>query len=337
MGENIMDRRTFLKSAAGFPNLIAGAATLPATSRITWAQAYPTRPITLIVPAPAGGAVDVIGRLVAERMRGALGRPIIIENVGGADGSIGVGRTARARPDGYTICLGIHDHFVLNGGFYSLPYDLLNDFEPIAPLATGPLALVARKTMPAVDLRELIAWLMERPNQASAGMNTLGFRLVAARFQKQTGTQFTIVPYRAVVTLIGDLLAGQIDLVFGTLMTHLPLLRAGSEKIYAVTGERRSPLVPDIPTFAEMGLSAVTYTNWYALFAPKGTPKDIVGKLNQAAVAALADSAVRSRLDELGYDAFPREQQTPEALAALQKGDAEKWWPIIKEFGIRAE
>ena len=191
--------------------------------------------------------------------------------------------------------------------------------------------------MPAQNLSELIAWLKTHPNQASAGMNTLGFRLSALRFQEQTGTQFNIIPYRAAGSVIGDLVAGQIDLAIGTLTTHLPMLRAGSEKAYAVQAETRSSLAPDIPTFAEMGLPALTYTSWYGLFAPKGTPKDIIGKLSAAAVEALADPAVRSRLVELGYEPFPRDRQTPEALAALQKADAEKWWPIIKALGITAE
>ncbi len=323
-------RRQFLR-------LAAGAAALPVLSRIASAQAYPTRPITMIVPFPAGGATDVIARIMAERMRGALGQPVIIENIGGADGSVGVGRTARARPDGYTICLGIDGTFVLNAAFYSLPYDVLNDFVPISPLATGPTILVGRKTMPARDLGELIAWLKAHPDEASVGMNTLGFRLVAARFRKLSGTRFTIVPYRAAGSLIGDLVAGQIDLGIGTLTSHLPLVQAGSEKAYAVTGDTRSALAPDIPTFAQMGLPAMAYTNWYGLFAPKGTPKEIVAKLSAAAVEALADPAAKSRLAELGYEAFPRERQTPEALAALQRADADKWWPIIRELGLKAE
>ena len=317
--------------------MAVSAAALPVLPRVARAQAYPSRPVTMIVPFPAGGATDVIARIMAERMRGPLGQPIVIENVGGADGSIGVGRTARARPDGYTICLGIDATFVLNGAFYSLPYDLLNDLTAISPLATGPIILVARKTMPAEDLRELIAWLKAHPNQASAGMNTLAFRLVAALFQKETGAQFAIIPYRAAPSLMGDLMAGQIDLAFGTLTSHLPLVRAGSEKAYAVAGEARTALAPDIPTFAEMGLPALTYANWYALFAPRGTPKEIISKLSAASVEALADPAARSRLAELGYEAFPRERQTPEVLAALQKADAERWWPIMKELGLKAE
>jgi len=323
-------RRNFLR-------LAAGVAALPALTRIMWAQAYPARPITMVVPFPAGGATDVLARLMVERMRGPLGQPIVIENIGGADGSVGVGRTARARPDGYTICLGVDTTFVLNGAYYSLPYDVLNDFEPISALVTGPIVLVARKTLPAESLSELIAWLRAHPNQASAGMNALVIRLVAARFQKETGTQFTIVPYRAAGALVGDLVAGQIDFAFGTLTTHLPQIRAGRYKVYGVGGETRSALAPEIPTFAEMGLPAITFSNWFALFAPKGTPKDIIGRLSAAAADGLADPATRSRLAELGYEAFPRERQTPEALAALQRADAEKWWPIIRELGLKPE
>jgi tripartite-type tricarboxylate transporter receptor subunit TctC len=325
-----LPRRRFLR-------LAMSAAALPVLARTAIAQGYPARPITMIVPFPAGGANDVIARIVAERMREPLGQRIVIENVGGADGSIGVGRLARARPDGYTICLGIDGSFVLNGAFYSLPYDLLNDFAPITLVASGPVVLMGRTTLPAKDLGELIAWLKAHPGQASAGMNTLGFRLLAARFQQQTGTQFTIVPYRAAPAAIEDLVAGRIDLVFGTLTSHLPQLRAGREKAYAVVDEQRSALAPDIATFAEAGLPALTYTNWYGLFAPKGLPKDIVAKLNMAVVEALADPAVRSRLSEVGYEVFPRERQTPEALAALQKADAAKWWPVIRELGLKAE
>jgi tripartite-type tricarboxylate transporter receptor subunit TctC len=191
--------------------------------------------------------------------------------------------------------------------------------------------------MPAENLSELIAWLKAHPGQASAGMNTLTSRLVAALFQKQTGTQFTVVPYRAAGSLNGDLVAGQIDLAFASLAGLLPLLRAGSGKAYAVSSETRSALAPDIPTFTEMGLPELSYTNRYGLFAPRGTPKDIVGKLSAMAVDALSDPGVQSRLAELGYEPFPRERETPEALGALQKSDAEKWWPIIKQLGINAE
>jgi len=320
-----------------FLRLAPGAAACAVLPRVALAESYPARPIRLIVPFPAGGAADLLGRIVGERMRAALGQPVIIENIGGADGSIGVGRVARAQPDGYTICLGNDTTLMLNGALYSLPYDVLDDFVPIAPLATGPIVVAARKTMPGENLRDLIAWLKAHPNQASAGMNSLSFRLLAEVLEQQTGTQFVIVPYRAAAAVVTDLVAGQIDLAVGTLTTHLPQLRAGSEKAYAVGGETRSPLAPDIPTFAEMGLAALTYSNWYGLFAPSGTPKDIIDKLSAAASAALADPSARSRLAELGLETFPRERQSPEALAALQKAGAEKWWPTIRELGLKAE
>jgi tripartite-type tricarboxylate transporter receptor subunit TctC len=316
--------------------LAAGAAALPALSLIASAQSYPTRPITMIVPFAAGGPTDVVGRVLAERMRALLGQPVIIENVSGADGSIGTGRASRARPDGYTIDLGNKDTHVLNGAFYSLPYDVWNDFAPISPLVTLRGFLFARKAMPARDLKELIAWLKANPNKASMGVPAASGRLLAAFFQKETGTQFAKVPYRGNAPAMQDLLAGQIDLFYGT-PDQLPLMRAGSIKAYAVSSDMRMVLAPDIPTFAEMGLPALSYSLWFGLFAPKSTPTDIIGKLNAAAVEALADPAVQSRFADLGLDVFPRERQTPEALGALVKADAEKWWPIIKEFGIKAE
>jgi tripartite-type tricarboxylate transporter receptor subunit TctC len=292
----------------------------------------------MIVSVPAGGTMDAMGRVLAERMRKSLGQPIIIENIGGADGSIGAGRIARARPDGYTIELGYRSNHVLNGAFYLLPYDVLNDFAPITPLVTIVGALFARKTMPAKDLNELIAWLKANPNKASMGTISSAGRLGAAFFQKQTGTQFTLVPYRGEAPAMQDLVAGHIDLSFGTL-SQLPLIRTGSIKAYAVGGETRLALAPDIPTFGEMELPALSdsATSWFGFFAPKGTPKDVVGKLNAAAGQALNDPAVRTQLGDLGLEIFSRERQTPEALGALVKADAAKWWPIIKEFAIKAE
>jgi tripartite-type tricarboxylate transporter receptor subunit TctC len=212
---------------------------------------------------------------------------------------------------------------------------VLNDFAPISPLVTLSSVLYARKTLPAKDLKELIAWLKANPNKASAGVTAANQRLLAAFFQKETGTQFALVPYRGNAPAVQDLAAGQIDLWFGA-PEQLPLMRAGSIKAYAVTSDTRLAVAPDIPTFAEMGLSAFSYSAWSGLFAPRGTPRDIIGKLNAAAVEALAETAVRSRFVQFGFEVFPRERQTPEALGALVKADAEKWWPIIKELGIKA-
>jgi tripartite-type tricarboxylate transporter receptor subunit TctC len=319
-----------------FLHLAAGAAALPTVSRIAAAQTYPTRPITMIVPFAAGGTTDVIGRVLAARMRDSLKQSVIIENVSGADGSIGTGRAARARPDGYTIDLGIGSTHVMNGAVYSLPYDVLNDFEPVSPIVTNPLILFARKMMPANDLNELIAWLKANPNKASAAVTAVINHLLIELFKKETRTQLTLVPYRGGAPPIQDLVAGQIDLFFIP-PDALPLMRAGSIKAYAVTSDTRLAAAPDIPTFREMGLPALSHSEWCGLFAPKGTPKDVVGKLNAAVVEALAEPAVQSRLAEIGAEIFPRERQTPEALRALQKAGAEKWWPIIKEFGIKVE
>jgi tripartite-type tricarboxylate transporter receptor subunit TctC len=324
-----LPRRKFLRFAGA-------AAIAPAFPRIATAQTYPTRPITIVVPFPAGGNVDVVGRVLADRMRGSLGQPIIVENVSGANGSIGVGRVARARPDGYTIDLGFLGGHVQNGAFYSLPYDVLNDFEPISPLVATPYVIFARKTMPANDLRELVVWLKANPDKASAAIVTVGVHLVTAFFQKETGTQFALVPYRGTAPAMQDLVAGQIDLSFD-LPVQLPLMRAGSIKALAVTSDTRLAAAPDIPTIGEMGLPALASSTWFGLFAPRGTPRDIIAKLNAAAVEALADPTVRSRFVALGLEIFPRERQTPEALGALVKADAEKWWPIIKELGIKAE
>jgi len=306
-------RRQFLQFAGA-------AVATPAASRIASAQTYPTRPISIIVTVGAGGFNDVVVRVLAERMRGPLGQPIIIENVTGAEGSIGAGRVARARPDGYTIVLGFFGSHVVNGAYYSLRYDVINDFAPIAPLVTFPLVLFARKTMPAQNLKELIAWLKANPNGASAGTFAAGQRLLCAFFRNETKTQFTLVPYRGDAAAMQDLTAGQIDLLFYSL-DSLPLARSGSIKAYAVTSDTRSVLAPEIPTMAEIGLPAVSYSTWMGFFAPKGTPRDVILKLNAATVQALADPAVRSRFADLGMEVFPLEKQTPEALAALQKAD----------------
>lgn len=300
------------------------------------AQPFPTRPVTMIVPAAAGGPLDVIARVLSEPIRGSLGQPVVIENVGGADGSIGTGRAARARPDGYTIEVGFMGGNVLNGAFYSLPYDPLNDLIPISPLASTPLVLFASRGVPARDLSELIAWLKANPGKASAGIASIERRLIAALFQKETGTHFALVPYRGTAPALQDLVAGQIDLLIDTAI-QLPLVRAGSIKAYAVTSDTRMPLAPDIPSFSDSGFRTLSYSQWFGLFAPRGTPPDIIEKLNLATTDALADPAVRNRFDELGLEIFPRDQQTASKLREMVEADAKKWWPIIKELRIKAE
>jgi tripartite-type tricarboxylate transporter receptor subunit TctC len=321
-----------------FLALTAGAAALPAISRIAWAQSYPTRPITIMVPFPPGGATDVIARNLAERMKVSLGQPVIIENVTGAGGTIGTGRVARASPDGYTLDLGHGQTHVTNGAAYALQYDVVNDFEPIALVSTTPLLLLARKTMPADDLKGLIAWLKSNPDKASMGGVTGGLLHIAGVFfQKQTGTLFGFVPYRGGAPNLQDVVAGQIDLAILDPTTSLTQVRAGLVKAYAVLAKVRLAAAPDIPTVDEAGLPGFYASLWHGLWAPKLTPPTIITKLNAAVVDALADPGVRARLANLGQEIFPRDQQTPEALRAFQKAEVERWWPIIKEAGIKAQ
>jgi tripartite-type tricarboxylate transporter receptor subunit TctC len=327
-----LPRRRFLR-------LAASAAALPAVARIAAAQAYPSRPITMIVPFPPGGLTDLIARVLAEGMRAALGQTIVIENVGGATGSIGTGRVARAAPDGYTLVVGIWNTHVANGATYTLQYDIVKDFEPIVLLADAPLLLVARKITPANDFREFIAWLKANPDKAS--MATIGAgspgHLLGLVMQQETGARFGLVAYRGAGPAMQDVVGGQIDAMFANTATALPSAVAGSVKAYAVTAKKRIAAAPDIPSVDEAGLPSLTFSLWSGLFAPRGTPKDIIDRLNAAAVSALADPGTRQKLAAQGFEFPPREQQTPQALAAYQQAEIEKWWPIIKAAGIKGE
>jgi tripartite-type tricarboxylate transporter receptor subunit TctC len=327
-----LPRRRFLQ-------LASGAAALPAFSAIASEQAFPTRPVTIVVPFAAGGSIDTVARVVAEGMRESLGQPVIVENVSGAAGNLGVGRVARAVADGYTIVAGFWGTHVVNGAIYALPYDVLNDFEPIQLTSRNLQVIVARKTMPPNDLKNLVAWLEDNPDAAAAGTAGVGSppHIFGVFFKRATATRFRFVPYRGGAPEMQDLVAGQIDLMIADQTTSLPQARAGNIRAYAVTGQKRLATAPDIPTVDEAGLPGFYCSVWNALFAPRGTPKDIVAKLNASAVKALAGPAVRQRAAELGQQIVPRDEQTPEALAVLQRAEIEKWWPMIKAAGIRAE
>lgn len=310
-----------------------------ATASDARADTFPSRPITIVVPFPAGGPTDTVARVLAEPMRVALGQAIIIENVTGAAGTIGTGNVARAAPTGYTLSVGFLGTHVLNGALYKLPYDVLQDFEPIALLASNPQLIVAKRAMPAKDLRELIGWLKANPDKASQGTAGVGSpaHVSGAFFQSATGTRFAFVPYRGAAPAMQDLIGGQVDLMFDQASNSLPHVRNGEIKVYAVTANTRLAAAPEIPTVDEAGVPGFYASVWTGMWAPKGTPRDVIGKLNTAVVTALADPRVRQRFTDLGQEIVPRDQQSPEALHAFQKAEIDKWWPIIKAAGIKAE
>jgi tripartite-type tricarboxylate transporter receptor subunit TctC len=303
------------------------------------AQPYPSRPVTMVVPFAPGGPTDTIARILAEHMRRLLGQPIIVENVSGAGGSIGVGRVARATPDGYTLCVGNLSSHVMNGAVYTLQYDVIADFAPVALLSFQPLLIVARKSMPANDLRELVAWLKANPGKATLGIQGVGTagHVFAVFFYTETGTSVQLVPYRGAGPAMQDLVAGQIDFMIDTPTNSLPQVRGGNIKAYAVTDGVRLPSAAEIPTVDEAGLPGFHFSFWQALWAPKGTPTNIIDKLNSAVVGSLAEVTVRQRFAEQGQEIPPPAQQTPKALAAYHKAQVDKWWPIVKATNIKAE
>jgi tripartite-type tricarboxylate transporter receptor subunit TctC len=321
-----------------FLHLAAGAGVLPVIPRIAAAQSYPSRPIVMIVPYPAGGGADVVARVTAERMRAFLGQPIIIENVGGASGGTGTARVARAAPDGYTLGVGNWSTHVVNAAVSALSYDVLKDFKPVAMTIRFPLLIVANNALPANNLTQLIAWLHANPDKATAGTTGVGSsgHLAGILFQNMTDTRFQHVPYRGNALALQDLVAGRIDLIFSD-QSALALVRAGTVRALAVTWSNRLPAAPDIPTADEAGLAGFSVTSWNGIFAPRDTPEDVIYKLNSAVVSTLADPGVVQKLADLGYEVPPRDQQMPGALGAVQKADIEKWWPIIKAAGIKSE
>jgi tripartite-type tricarboxylate transporter receptor subunit TctC len=303
------------------------------------AQTYPSRPITVVVPFPAGGPTDAIVRILGERMRVSLGQPLVVEYVTGAAGSIGVGRVARAAPDGYTMVIGHLATHVMNAAVYPLTYDVVKDFAPVVRLPSNTFFLVSKSAVPANNLSELIAWVKANQGMVSFGMpgaNTLP-HIAGITFQNMTGTRFAFVPYRGAAPAMQDLIAGQIDLMVDQVQNSLAHVRAGRIKAYAVTAPSRAPAAPDIPTVDEAGLPGLHVALWYGFWLPAATPPDIVAKLNAAVVDAYADPGVRARLAELDLEIPPRDQQTPAALAALQKAEIEKWWPIVKAAGLKPE
>jgi tripartite-type tricarboxylate transporter receptor subunit TctC len=303
------------------------------------AQTYPSRVITIVVPYPAGGPTDAIARILADRMKDALGQRVIIENISGAGGSIGVGRVARAAPDGYTLAIGHVQTHVFNAATMNLPYDVVNDFEPISLIANTPIWIISKKSLPADDLKGFIAWLKMENGKATMGSVGVGGPTdVAARiFGKATGTTFQIAPYRGGAPMLQDLLGEHIDFVFGQAGAQLAVFRAGQIKAYAMLSAKRWWAAPEVRTLDELGVPDIHASFWHGLWAPKGTPKDVIAKLSAAVRQALADPIVQERFRDAGQDVWPAEGQTPEALAAQQQAEIARWTPVIKELGIKAE
>jgi tripartite-type tricarboxylate transporter receptor subunit TctC len=289
------------------------------------------------VPLAVGGSTDVIARIMAEGMRATLGQPVVVENVTGAGGTIGVGRVARAAPDGYTVFIATWSSHVVSPVIYQLPYDVFRDFAPVIWLTQTPLLLVSKKDMPAHDLKELVAWLKADQNSVLLGSAGGTDQVAGFLLQQQTGAKIQLVPYRGLAPAMQDLIAGRIDLLFDQPSDALPQIKSGAIKVFAVTAAKRAAVAPDIPTVDEVGLPGLHIAPWHSLWVPKGTPDDVVAKLNAAAEDALADPMVRQRLADVGQDVVPREQQTPAALAAYYKAETDTWWPIIKAAGLKAE
>ena len=300
------------------------------------ADPFPSRPITLIVPFPPGGSTDVAARIMADKMGASLGQPVIVENVGGAGGSIGVGRLARATPDGYTIDIGQWDTHV-GAIIYNINFDLRTDFAPIGLISINPMLLVAKKTLPADDLKSLVAYMKAHPGDAKFVNQNASAQVGGLLLQKLTGTEVLFVPYRGAGPAMTDLISGQVDLLLVQGAVALPQVRAATIKALAELSPERSASMPDIPSAGESGVPGLSIAGWFGFYAPKGTPADAVAKLNAAMVAALADPQVKARFAQLGLDVAAREQQTPQGLAAFQNAEMDKWWPTIKAAGIRGE
>jgi tripartite-type tricarboxylate transporter receptor subunit TctC len=312
-------------------------ATLVMLAGAALAQTFPTRPVTLVVPYPAGGPTDVVARVLAERMRVPLGQPVIVENVTGGSGNIGVGKVVRAAPDGYTLSIGNNGSHVLNAALYTLNFDILKDFAPVALLTSNPQIVVTRKTLPANDLKELVAWLRANPDKATAGSAGAVATVSIAFFQQKTETRLVVVPYRGAAPAAQDLMGGQIDLMFDQASNALPQIRAGTIRAFAVTAKTRMANAPELPTVDEAGLPGFYAALWQGIWAPKGTPAEVIARLNAAVGEALADPKVAQRLRDIGQEPFPPDQRSVAAMAAFQQAEADKWWPIIKAANLKGD
>ena len=325
-------RRDFLQAALA-------TAGLPLLARAARAQTFPSRVITIVVPYPAGGPTDTIARILADRMGTVLHQTVIAENISGAGGSIGVGRVARAAPDGYTLSIGHVQTHVLNAAVMKLPYDVVNDFAPISLIADTPIWIISKTALPSTDFKSFLAWLKEENGKATAGTVGIGgpTEIAGLIFAKQTGTQFQTARYTGGAPLLQDLLGGHIDFAFGQAATYLSYVRNGQLKAYAVLQSKRWWAAPEVPTLDELGIPNLHASFWHGLWAPRGTPPDVIAKLNDAVRETLADASVQQRFKNVGQEIWPVAEQTPAALAAKQKAEIAEWTPIVKEAGIKID
>jgi tripartite-type tricarboxylate transporter receptor subunit TctC len=326
------ERRRFLQSAAG-------AAALPLLSRLAQADTFPSRPITVVCPFAAGGATDILARVLADPMGKALGQSVIVEDLTGAAGAIGVAKVVRATPDGYTLSVGTLTTHVLIGGLYKLDFDLIGDLAPVAELAFEPLLICVKNSLPAKNLKELIAWLKANPGKASVGIPGAGStgNLAGIAFQKMTGTTFQFVPYRGDGPAVQDMMAGQIDMMIEPSSNFTAQVQAGTIRAIAVPAKTRLVSLPDVPTTDEAGLPGFYASIWFGMWAPKDTPKDVIAKLNGAVVNALKNPDVKERITKIGQQISPPDLQDPAAFAKFQRAEADKWWPVIKEANIKVD
>ncbi len=310
-----------------------------ASAGIARADNFPSRSITIVVPFSAGGPSDAMARILAERMKVTLGESVLVENVTGAGGSIGVGRAVRSPPDGYTISFGHLGTHVANGAIYKLGYDLVTDLEPVALLPSNPMIIVSKNAVPAKSLKELLEWLKAKPAPATAGTAGAGSgsHIAGLYFENISGAKLQYVPYRGTGPAMNDLVAGQIDLIVDQLSNSINQVRAGNIRGYAITDTKRAGSASDIPTADEAGHPRFHITRWSGLWAPKGTPKEIVAKLNAATVDALNDPAVRAQLEKLGLQMPPKDKLSPQALGDWQKAEIAKWWPMIKAANVKVD
>ncbi len=328
--------KSFAMTSAALATVLIAAIAATTTA---YADDYPSHPIVMVVPLAPGGSTDVLARITAQGMSKQLGQPVVVENTSGAGGTIGVTKAERSAPDGYTILFGQWGTNMANGAIYSLDFDLVKDFEPIALVATQPFMIDARKALPPNNLKELIAWLKQNGDKTTEGNSGVGSpsHIAGILLQQTLGVKWQMVPYRSAGLSMQDLVAGNVDIALDAPAVVMPQYKAGTVKTFAAAAPKRVGVMPDIPTTDEAGLPGFYFSFWHAIWAPKGTPKDIIAKLNKAVVAGLADPEIHKRMIDLAQDIYPPEQQTPEALLAFQQAEIAKWWPIIKAAGVKAE